>query len=87
MIVHAPLLKGHSLNLERMAWSINRAETMAPQISFTVSTFMHNLLFHGKMLKHNLNFIPFDRPKLDQHSDIFRQCILQTCSLLLAHPL
>mmetsp|Transcript_27565 Transcript_27565/g.58248 ORF Transcript_27565/g.58248 Transcript_27565/m.58248 type:complete len:485 (+) Transcript_27565:97-1551(+) len=47
------------------------AETMAPQISSTLSTFMHNLLFHGKMLKHRLNFVPFEPPKLDQRSDIF----------------
>lgn len=47
------------------------AETMAPQISSTLSTFMHNLLFHGKQLKHRLNFVPFEPPKLDQRSDIF----------------
>ena len=47
------------------------AETMAPQISSTLSTFMHNLLFHGKMLKHRLNFTPFVLPKLDQRSEIF----------------
>ena len=47
------------------------AETMAPQISSTLSTFMHNLLFHGKMLKYRLNFVPFEPPKLDQRSDIF----------------
>ena len=47
------------------------AETMAPQISATLSTFMHNLLFHGKMLKHRLNFVLFEPPKLDQRSDIF----------------
>lgn len=47
-------------------------ETMAPQISTTLSTFMHNLLFHGKMLKHRHNFIPFELPKLDQRSEIFR---------------
>jgi len=46
------------------------AETMAPQISTTLSTFMHNLLFHGKM-KHKLNFVPFQLPLLDQRSDIF----------------
>ena len=46
------------------------AETMAPQLSATLSTFMHNLLFHGKM-KHKLNFVPFELPKLDQRSDIF----------------
>ena len=46
------------------------AETMAPQLSTTLSTFMHNLLFHGKM-KHKLNFIPFELPLLDQRSDIF----------------
>ena len=46
------------------------AETMAPQLSTTLSTFMHNLLFHGKM-KHKLNFVPFQLPKLDQRSDIF----------------
>ena len=48
------------------------AETMAPQISSTLSTFMHNLLFHGKMLKHRLNFVQFEPPKLDQRSDIFQ---------------
>ena len=46
------------------------AETMAPQISTTLSTFMHNLLFHGKM-KHKLNFVPLQLPQLDQRSDIF----------------
>lgn len=49
----------------------NWAETMAPMISTTLSTFMHNLLFHGKWIKHRLNFVLFQRPKLDQHSDIF----------------
>lgn len=48
------------------------AETMAPQISSTLSTFMHNLLFHGKMTKHRLNFVPFKPPKLDQQSAIFK---------------
>jgi len=49
------------------------AETMAPQISSTLSTFMHNLLFHTKMPKcRNLNFVPFKVPKLDQKSDIFQ---------------
>jgi len=48
------------------------AETVAPQLSSTLSTFTHNLLFHGKMLKHRLNFVPFDPPKLDQRSDIFQ---------------
>lgn len=49
------------------------AETMAPQISSTLSTFMHNLLFHTKMPKcRNLNFVPFELPKLDQQSDIFQ---------------
>lgn len=48
------------------------AETMAPQISSTLSTFMHNLLFHGKMLKHRLNFAQFEPPKLDQRSAIFQ---------------
>ncbi|KAL7462055.1 hypothetical protein ACHAXS_002454 [Conticribra weissflogii] len=47
------------------------AELTAPQISSTLSTFMHNLLFHGKWLKHRLNFVPFEYPKLDQKSDIF----------------
>lgn len=47
------------------------AETMAPQLSSTLSTFMHNLLFHGKWMKHRLNFVLFQNPKLDQHSDIF----------------
>jgi len=46
------------------------AETMAPHLSTTLSTFMHNLLFHGKM-KHKLNFVPFQLPLLDQRSDIF----------------
>ncbi len=50
---------------------IDWAETMAPQISSTLSTFMHNLLFHGKMSNHRLNFVPFETPKLDQRSDIF----------------
>jgi len=49
----------------------NWAETMAPMISSTLSTFMHNLLFHGKWIKHRLNFVLFQYPKLDQHSDIF----------------
>mmetsp|Transcript_20092 Transcript_20092/g.43626 ORF Transcript_20092/g.43626 Transcript_20092/m.43626 type:complete len:486 (-) Transcript_20092:220-1677(-) len=47
------------------------AETIAPQISSTLSTFVHNLLFHGKMLKHRLNFVQFEPPKLDQRSNIF----------------
>ncbi|KAL7457440.1 hypothetical protein ACHAWC_009051 [Mediolabrus comicus] len=49
----------------------NWTETMAPMLSSTLSTFMHNLLFHGKWLKHRLNFVLFQYPKLDQHSDIF----------------
>jgi len=49
----------------------NWAETMAPMISSTLSTFMYNLLFHGKWTKHRLNFVLFQHPKLDQHSDIF----------------
>jgi hypothetical protein len=48
------------------------AETIAPQISSTLSTFIHNLFFHGKMLKHRLNFVLFEPPKLDQVSNIFQ---------------
>lgn len=48
------------------------AETTAPQISTTLSTFLFNLLFHGKMLKHRLNFVKFDPPILDQPSEIFK---------------
>jgi hypothetical protein len=42
----------------------NWAETMAPMLSSTLSTFMHNLLFHGKWLKHRLNFVLFQYPKV-----------------------
>lgn len=47
------------------------AKTMAPQILSTLSTFMHNIRFHGMWVKHRLNFVPYEYPKLDQHSDIF----------------
>jgi hypothetical protein len=50
---------------------ISWAENTAPMLSSTLSTFMHNLLFHGKWVKHRLNFVLFQQPKLDQHSDIF----------------
>lgn len=42
----------------------NWAETMAPMLSSTLSTFMHNLLFHGKWMKHRLNFVLFQYPKV-----------------------
>lgn len=47
------------------------AEMMVPQLSSTLSTFMHNLLFHTKYTTHHLNFVPFKYPKLDQTSSIF----------------
>lgn len=46
------------------------AEMMVPQLSSTLSTFVHNLLFHTKYTKHHLNFVPFEYPKLEK-SDIF----------------
>jgi hypothetical protein len=51
-----------------MTW----AELMVPQLSSTLSTFVHNLLFHSKYLHHHLNFVPFKYPKLDQTSSIFQ---------------
>lgn len=50
---------------------VNWAETMAPQLSSTLSTFIHNLLFHAKYTHHHLNFVPFRYPSLDQRSTIF----------------
>lgn len=47
------------------------AELMAPQLSSTLSTFIHNLLFHTKYTQHHLNFVPFQYPNLDQISSIF----------------
>ncbi|KAL7516461.1 hypothetical protein ACHAWX_001475 [Stephanocyclus meneghinianus] len=55
-----------------MTW----AELMVPQLSSTLSTFVHNLLFHTKWTRHHLNFVPFEYPKLDHMSSIFvgRHC-------------
>lgn len=50
---------------------IEWAEQTAPQITSTLSTFVHNLLFHVRWTQHHLNFIPFAYPKLDQTSAIF----------------
>jgi hypothetical protein len=47
------------------------AEIMVPQLSSTLSTFIHNLLFHTKYTHHHLNFVPFQYPSLDQTSGIF----------------
>jgi hypothetical protein len=47
------------------------AELMVPQLSSTLSTFVHNLLFHTKWTHHHLNFVPFEYPKLDHMSSIF----------------
>jgi hypothetical protein len=45
------------------------ADHDAPMLSTTLSTFVHNLLFHGR--PYPASRIPYERPKLDHTSDIF----------------
>jgi hypothetical protein len=45
------------------------ADHTAPVLSATLSTFAHNLLFHGR--PYPASRIPYDHPKLDHASDIF----------------
>jgi hypothetical protein len=45
------------------------ADHTAPMLSATLSTFAHNLLFHGR--PYPASRIPYDHPKLDHASDIF----------------
>jgi len=48
------------------------AEQTVPQLPSTLSTFIHNLLFHTKYTHHHLSFVPFQYPTLDQKSSIFQ---------------
>lgn len=69
----APLVKSLTEACEGKALTkevfVRWADHTAPMLSATLSTFVHNMLFHGR--PYPLSRVPYVRPMLDHISDIF----------------